>query len=377
MSTPEQPAVTAVVVPEAPAPIMTQEQVEQVVLTGDYAGLGPEQRAYCLLVLSKKMGLDPMRRPFEFISDGKSIRLYANRSAAAQLREVHKITQTPVYMGALRSITFAEDGSLVLGEQVITDKVMVSIFKAVSKDKETGELRVSYDLSAMALDKQLEWMENGLKKMWTQASRRTTIGHAGLGFLDESEAQDVGRPMSAPPPAQPAPTRRVPPPPTPAQIPAAPVGTAPLRVPARPAAPQEVVEAEVVDAHGRKVLESDAEGKPLVVAKPPASEPQEAPPTGWRATPAPAPQSVAAQPQQPALVPSSTLRVVQQAPPKAPQAQPAPAPATVAGGVVGQGGYPPPRPPQAPQGAAPASLPGPRPLPKSPLPPKPGPVKVR
>lgn len=304
--------------PQAVAPMFTDEEIEQIVLSGDYGELDSKQRAYVLVVLCRKMGLDPMRRPFEFIAGDKGVvRLYANRAAAAQLREVNEITQTPVYFGALRSITFKEDGTLELGD-VLSAGCAITIFKAVSKDRKSGEPRISYNVSAMAIDTQLEWMVNGVKKMWTQAERRTTIGHVGLGFLDESEASDVGRPSA---PVGPQATRIPAPPQARAQVQAAPVA---MRVPA----PQ---------PNRQKGI----------------APPTEQPPAAATA------------------IPVEATVVKEEGPQRTAPAQAAPAPQPAAPKAPA-----PPQAPRIPQGGAPVAAPiGPRPAPK-PLPPKPGPVQV-
>lgn len=153
----------------------TGEALEKLLLHGDLSKLTEKQKAEYLFNYSKQLGLNPLSRPFDIIPLNGKATLYANKAAAAQLRQLKGISVTPTYVGPLR-----------LGDAVLNDIYTVEV---KAEDKEG---RVSFNVGAVSI-KGLggEVLANAIMRCYTKATRRIILDHAGLGMPDESEIQDV------------------------------------------------------------------------------------------------------------------------------------------------------------------------------------------
>ena len=79
------------------------------------------QRAQFLYHFAKSQGLNPATKPFDLIVLNNKLTLYANRTAADQLRKIHGITSKRLYAGPLQlGNTVREDVYMV--EFEVTDK---------------------------------------------------------------------------------------------------------------------------------------------------------------------------------------------------------------------------------------------------------------
>src|ERR1700730_5542914 len=70
-------------------PETSTEIVEAVIIRGDLSKLTPDERARYYVQVCESVGLNPMTRPFEFITLNGKLVLYARRDAADQVRELH------------------------------------------------------------------------------------------------------------------------------------------------------------------------------------------------------------------------------------------------------------------------------------------------
>lgn len=148
------------------------EAIEKVLMQGDLTALGVEDRLKYYNSLCKSLGLNALTRPFEYLKfQGKTI-LYARKDCADQLRKVHKVS--------IDSIDTKQVGDLFV--------VTVSASIGDRKDSATGALMIK-GLSGEAL-------ANALMKAETKAKRRVTLSICGLGFLDETEIEDVQSAMA-------------------------------------------------------------------------------------------------------------------------------------------------------------------------------------
>jgi len=87
---PELPAVVA-----APsAPPVPPEVLEVVAVGGDLSGLTPAQRLSYYQAVCRSLGLNPLTKPFEYLTLNGKLRLYALRDCADQLRRLHGISIT-------------------------------------------------------------------------------------------------------------------------------------------------------------------------------------------------------------------------------------------------------------------------------------------
>jgi hypothetical protein len=68
------------------------EAIEQAVMVGDLADLTTEQRAEYYTAVCRSLGLNPLTKPFEFLTLNGKLRLYALRDCTDQLRRIHGIS---------------------------------------------------------------------------------------------------------------------------------------------------------------------------------------------------------------------------------------------------------------------------------------------
>lgn len=154
--------------------------MEQVIVKGDLAKLSPQERNAYYGQVCQSMGLNPLTRPFEYLTLNGKMVLYARRDCADQLRKINGISIEIVS----RSI---EDG-------LITVHVR-------AKDN-SGRADEDFGIVALGGLKG-EAAANAVLKAVTKAKRRVTLSLSGLGWLDETEVEDI--PSSAKTHAVPAP----------------------------------------------------------------------------------------------------------------------------------------------------------------------------
>ncbi len=142
--------------------------VEQVVIKGDLAKLTPDERVAYYAETCKSLGLNPLTRPFEYITLNGRLTLYATRGATDQLRTIRGITITG------------------LDPKQIGDLMVVV---ASGRDREGREDSATGAVSVKGLVG--ENLANAMMKAETKAKRRLTLSLAGLGFPDESEISSI------------------------------------------------------------------------------------------------------------------------------------------------------------------------------------------
>src|SRR5574337_881164 len=142
--------------------------IEQVVVQGDLAKLTAAQRVVYYRQVCESLGLNPLTRPFDYITLNGKLTLYVKRDATDQLR-------------ALRGISIDRlEPQTVEGVYVVT---ATGHDKAGRVDSATGAVPLA-GLRGEAL-------ANALMKAETKAKRRLTLSLAGLGWLDETEVGSV------------------------------------------------------------------------------------------------------------------------------------------------------------------------------------------
>lgn len=142
--------------------------LERVVVIGDLAQLKPEERVAYYRAVCESVGLNPLTRPFEYITLNGRLTLYARKDCTDQLRALRAISVTrlerEVAEGIYTVTAYGQDRS---GR---TD----SALGAVPIEGIKGEVRA-----------------NAMMKAETKAKRRLTLSLAGLGWLDEVEVESV------------------------------------------------------------------------------------------------------------------------------------------------------------------------------------------
>lgn len=142
--------------------------MEQVLVSGDLSKLSVEQRLSYYDSVCTSLGLNPMTKPFGYISLNGKLTLYALRDCTDQIRSKRGVSVTSL------------DGKVVDDLYIVT---------ATGKDKDG---RVDCATGAVNIKSTVgEGRANAIMKAETKAKRRLTLSLCGLGWLDESEVSSV------------------------------------------------------------------------------------------------------------------------------------------------------------------------------------------
>jgi hypothetical protein len=148
------------------APEVLGSAIEQVLIAGDLSKLTSEQRVSYYNKVCESLGLNPLTRPFEYITLSGKLTFYARKDCTEQLRNSRKVSvgivSREVTEGVYVVTAHASDASGRSDESI----------GAVPIDKLTGEARA-----------------NAFMKAETKAKRRVTLSFCGLGMLDETETE--------------------------------------------------------------------------------------------------------------------------------------------------------------------------------------------
>jgi len=142
--------------------------LERVLVAGDLAGLNESQRIEYYKAVCESLGLNPLTRPFEYLRLNGRLVLYATRAAADQLRAIHGISILDVRI------------------EHRDDLITVTVRGRTRDGREDVEVGV-VSVSGLRGDA----LANAQMKALTKAKRRLTLSLAGLGWLDESEAETI------------------------------------------------------------------------------------------------------------------------------------------------------------------------------------------
>lgn len=152
---------------DKPAPA-TEVTFEQLMIQGDMARLSPVQRTDYYQRVCDSLGLNPLTRPFEYITLNGKLVLYARKDATDQLRTLQGV-------------------SIVRLERERLDDLYVVTAHATNakgrSDSSVGAVNVK-GLSG-------EMLANALMRAETKAKRRVTLSLCGLGWSDESEVDSI------------------------------------------------------------------------------------------------------------------------------------------------------------------------------------------
>ena len=144
------------------------EIMESVIVRGDLAKLQPEERAKYYSTVCQSIGLNPLTKPFEYITLNGKLTLYARKDATDQLR-------------SLRGV------SVVIVSRERVEDVYVVTARATTSDGRSDE-----SIGAVAIgNAKGEALANALMKAETKAKRRVTLSICGLGMLDETEVESI------------------------------------------------------------------------------------------------------------------------------------------------------------------------------------------
>jgi hypothetical protein len=163
----------------APADIM-----DSVITKGDLAKLTPDERVRYYGAVCRSLGLNPLTKPFEFITLNNKLTLYALRNCTDQLRTIHGVSVDDLAESEREGVF------------IVTAKVR-------NRDGRTDVAKGAVSIANL----KGEPLANAMMKAETKAKRRATLSLCGLGFLDETEIADI--PITHRRPPQPAPNAMI------------------------------------------------------------------------------------------------------------------------------------------------------------------------
>jgi hypothetical protein len=138
--------------------------IEKVLLGGDLSPLTPDQRLNYYNRICESLGLNPLTKPFAYITLNGKLQLYALKDCTEQLRKIHGVSIT--------SVDPKQIGDLLVVVAAATDR-------EGRVDSSTGAVNVKGVTG--------ENLANAMMKCETKAKRRVTLSICGLGMLDETE----------------------------------------------------------------------------------------------------------------------------------------------------------------------------------------------
>lgn len=150
---------------EAPLP----STIEAVLMRGDLSRLTEEQRLEYYNSVCKSIGLNPLTRPFEYLTLNNKLQLYARKDCTDQLRKINGITV-----------------------EIVSQDFEAGLLTVHVRAKDAFG-RTDEDIGSVAFPDSLkgEFAANMRMKAVTKAKRRATLSICGLGFLDETEVEDI------------------------------------------------------------------------------------------------------------------------------------------------------------------------------------------
>lgn len=149
------------------AQINAGDQIYEVLIHGDLSTLSKPDRAKYYASVCQSVGLNPLTKPFEFITLNNKLTLYALKGCTDQLRAIHGISIDPP--------TITKDNGFITVAVTGTDKTG-------RRDSEIGVVS-ERDMSGN--------YANAIMKAVTKAKRRLTLSMVGLGMLDETEVETI------------------------------------------------------------------------------------------------------------------------------------------------------------------------------------------
>jgi hypothetical protein len=150
-----------------PAQQLGAASLEQVLIGGDLSKLSAADRVMYYKAVCDSVKLNPLTKPFEYITLNGKLTLYARRDATDQLRQLHKVSIE------------------IVAREVVEDCYVVTARATtpIRQDESIGAVNIAGlkgDVRA-----------NAMMKAETKAKRRVTLSICGLGMLDETEVETI------------------------------------------------------------------------------------------------------------------------------------------------------------------------------------------
>ncbi|MFA5379727.1 MAG: hypothetical protein WC455_28470 [Dehalococcoidia bacterium] len=170
--------------------------IEQVLVNGDLSSLSPEQRLTYYMTVCKSLGLNPLTKPFNYLSlddgsGGKKLVLYANKDCTDQLRTNRKVSIVKVDAQVMNGVYIATACAQLPDGRMDTSTGVVSIEKAEGTWKKNQNGKSYFESTGVYNKLRGDALANAMMKAETKAKRRATLSICGLGMLDESEIETI------------------------------------------------------------------------------------------------------------------------------------------------------------------------------------------
>ncbi len=142
--------------------------IEEVLVTGNLSTLKPVERIQYYNKLCESLQLNPLTKPFEYITLNGKLTLYARKDCTDQLRKIRGIS---IYK---------------MESNTINDVYMVTAYARDASGRE------DVSMGAVSLGGlKGEALANCFMKAESKAKRRVTLSLGGLGMLDEIEVDTI------------------------------------------------------------------------------------------------------------------------------------------------------------------------------------------
>lgn len=142
--------------------------MEKVLVGGDLKELSAEQRLRYYDALCRSLRLNPLSRPFEYVTFDNKLVLYARKDCAEQLRRLHGVSIVDVSVECEAGLCVATATARTPDGRTDIDQGIVSV------EGQKGP-----------------FLANARMKSVTKAKRRVTLSLCGLGILDETEIDTI------------------------------------------------------------------------------------------------------------------------------------------------------------------------------------------
>ena len=149
------------------APSIDASVIETVLVGGDLSKLTSTQRTSYYKAVCDSVGLNPLTKPFDYITLNGRLTLYARKDATDQLRAMHNVSIIKLERERL-------EGIYTVTAYATRDGRQDSSIGAVNIEGIKGDA-----------------LANALMKAETKAKRRVTLSLCGLGMLDETELETI------------------------------------------------------------------------------------------------------------------------------------------------------------------------------------------
>ncbi len=150
--------------------VQLSNAIEQVLVQGNLASLNTGQRVEYYNQTCSSLGLNPLTKPFEYITLNGKLTLYAKKDCTDQLRRIFNVSVE------------IKKTETIHGVHIVTAKATLPNGRT---DESTG--------AVMVQNLQGDKLANALMKTETKAKRRVTLSVCGLGMLDETETETIPR----------------------------------------------------------------------------------------------------------------------------------------------------------------------------------------